>query len=250
MTAPITFSANLGFLWKDRPFLERIAAARAAGFQAVEFHDDAQREDAAAVRDALGGMTVVGLNARMGEDAGAALPGRDEAARADIAEAIETARAVGAGAVHVLSGITDDAGGTDRLVARLTEAADAATDLVMLIEPLCPQAMPGSFLTTVEQAADVLSRVARPNAKIMFDCFHVQRAGGDVLARFRTHVGAIGHVQIAGGLTRQEPDRGELDYRFLLPAFREAGYDGPFGCEYNPAGTVEDGLSWMRELTA
>ncbi len=37
------FSANLGFLWTDRPFLERIAAARAAGFSAVEFHDQAQR---------------------------------------------------------------------------------------------------------------------------------------------------------------------------------------------------------------
>ena len=30
------FSANLGFLWKDRPFLDRIAAARAAGFEQKE----------------------------------------------------------------------------------------------------------------------------------------------------------------------------------------------------------------------
>ncbi|MFZ9162134.1 MAG: hydroxypyruvate isomerase, partial [Burkholderiaceae bacterium] len=29
-------AANLTFLWPERPFLERFAAARAAGFSAVE----------------------------------------------------------------------------------------------------------------------------------------------------------------------------------------------------------------------
>ena len=32
------FSANLGFLWPDRPLLDRIAAAAKAGFKAVELH--------------------------------------------------------------------------------------------------------------------------------------------------------------------------------------------------------------------
>lgn len=243
MTMP--FSANLGFLWKDRPFLARIAAARAAGFALVEFHDEAQRERAQDVREALAGTPVVGLNARMGDTNGnAALAGHEEAARADIAAAIDTARALGAGAVHILSGRTDDAGAADRLVARLQDATAAAPEVTMLIEPLCPQAVPGYFLQTVEQAADILDRVGAPNAKMMFDCFHVQRAGGDVLERFRTHLEMIGHVQIAGGLTRQEPDRGELNYEFLLPAFIDAGYTGAFGCEYHPAGTVEEGLSW------
>jgi hydroxypyruvate isomerase len=29
------FSANLGFLWAELPLLERVAAAKAAGFEAV-----------------------------------------------------------------------------------------------------------------------------------------------------------------------------------------------------------------------
>ena len=37
MTMP-KFSANLGFLWPDRPLLERIDAAAAAGFKAIELH--------------------------------------------------------------------------------------------------------------------------------------------------------------------------------------------------------------------
>jgi hydroxypyruvate isomerase len=244
------FSANLGFLWRDRPFMERIAAARAAGFPLVEFHDDAQGEDIAALQAALDGTPVVCLNTRMGETSGvAAMPGREEQARADIAAATQTARALGAGAVHVVCGKTDDAGAEERLVARLAEAADAAPELTFVIEPICPQAIPGYVLNTPEQAAGIIERAGRDNVKILFDCFHVQRAGGDVLARFRRFVSMIGHVQIAGGFTRAEPDRGELDYRFLLPAFRDAGYEGPFGCEYRPATTVEEGLAWRDAFT-
>ena len=34
----LRFSANLSFLFLDRPFLDRFAAAAANGFKAVEFH--------------------------------------------------------------------------------------------------------------------------------------------------------------------------------------------------------------------
>ena len=36
--AMIRLSANLGFMWPDRPLLERIAAAGRAGFKAIELH--------------------------------------------------------------------------------------------------------------------------------------------------------------------------------------------------------------------
>lgn len=239
------FSANLGFLWSDRPFLDRIAAAKAAGFPLVEFHHDAQDEDVDAVKAALGDTKVVGLNVRRAETSGvAAIPGMEETAKAHIAEAIATARAIGAGAVHILGGTTDDAGAEERYIARLREAAETAPELTFLLEPICPQAIPGYFVSTLEQGASLLERAGVSNAKLMFDCFHVQGAGGDVLGRFRSHLPMIGHVQIAGGHTRNEPDIGELNYAYLLPAFRDAGYDGSFGCEYRPIGTVEEGLGW------
>lgn len=244
------FSANIAFLWTDRPFLERIAAARAAGFSVVEFHDQAQLEGPETVREALGDLKVAGINAKMGETSGvAAMPGHEAQARTEIAEAIAAARTVGAAAVHVVSGLTQDADRHRRLAERLAEAAADAPELTLLVEPLCNAARPGYAVASVEEAAEVIRLSGAPNVKIMFDCFHVQRQSGDVLARFRDHVDHIGHVQIAGGLTRQEPDRGELNYPFLLPAFVEAGYTGPFGCEYTPATTVEAGLGWRDAFT-
>lgn len=239
------FSANLGFLWTELPFLERIEAARRAGFAMVEFHDQAQEAGGAAVAAALGDMKVASLNVRMGETGGlAALPGREAEAKADIAAAIETARIVGATAVHVVAGVTDDPDREARFAERLAEAAALAPELTMLTEPLCPQARPGYAVYSLEQAGAIVRRVGAPNAKILFDCYHVQRAGGDVLARFEAHADLVGHIQIAASPGRDEPDRGELNYSFLLPALVRAGYRGPFGCEYTPATTVEAGLGW------
>ena len=92
------FSANTGFLYKDLPFLDRIRAAAAAGFDAVEFHDEAQGADPAALAAALAetGLPVCGLNVRMGETSGcAAIPGAEAQARADIDAAVRRRRGDG-----------------------------------------------------------------------------------------------------------------------------------------------------------
>ena len=57
------FSANLGFLWNDRPLADAIHAAKAAGFDAVECHWPYD-QDIDAVKAALQatGLSMLGLN--------------------------------------------------------------------------------------------------------------------------------------------------------------------------------------------
>ena len=65
------FSANLGFLWADRPLPDAIRAAKAAGFDAVECHwpyDVPAPDVAAALRET--GLPMLGLNTRRGEGRG------------------------------------------------------------------------------------------------------------------------------------------------------------------------------------
>ena len=104
------FSANLGFLWADRPLPDAIRAAHAAGFDAVECHwpyDTPAADVARALRET--GLPMLGLNTRrgdvaVGENGLAALPGREKQARAAIDEAVAYAAAIGAGHVHVMGG--------------------------------------------------------------------------------------------------------------------------------------------------
>lgn len=248
------FSANTGFLWTDHPLAERIRRAARAGFDAVEFHDEAQHADPAELAEVLAetGLPVLGLNVQMGATAGcAALPGQETAARRGIDAAAEVAARTGARAIHVLAGRTDAPGAAGTYRANLRHAL-AATDRIILIEPICAAAMPGYHLSTIEQAAGVLADIDHPRLKILFDWFHVETGSGDAMARFAAHAPAIGHVQIAAIPTRSEPEpEGHLPYARLIPAMRSAGYGGAFGCEYRPAGaTVEEGLAWMPTLRA
>ena len=248
------FSANTGFLYPGLDFLERIRAAARDGFDALEFHDEGQRTDRAALKDCLAecALPVLGLNVAMGPSAGcAAIPSRADEARRDIDAAVALAEDVDAAAVHVLAGRTDAPGARAAYVAALRHAL-GATGRTILIEPLCTAAMPDYWLRSLDVAADVVEEVGDDRLRILFDCYHVETEHGGTLARFREHVGRVGHVQIASVPERAEPRAGDgagaLDYATLLPAFREAGYGGAFGCEYRPALDGPRRLDWRRAL--
>ena len=249
----MSFSANLGFLWTDRPLPDAIRAAADAGFAAVECHwpyDTPAAQVARALRDT--GLPMLGLNTRRG-DVGAgenglsALPGRAEEARAAIDEAIAYADAVGARAIHVMAGRAEGAEAEAAFVAALRHAC-GATHRTILIEPLNRHDAPGYFLRTSDQAAAIIARVGAPNLKLMFDCYHVGRTEGDLLTRFAALRPVIGHVQFAAVPDRGPPDHGEIDFAHVLPALRAAGWQAPMGAEYKPGVETGATLGWMARL--
>lgn len=251
----IRLSANLGFLWNELSLPDAIRRAKAAGFDAVECHWP-YAEDATAVKAALDetGLPMLGLNTskgREGEFGLSALPGREAEARTAIDEAFRYGARIGAKAVHVMAGVAHGPGAAATFDANLAYACDlaAASGMQVLIEPLNRRDAPGYFHGTVEEAAAIVERVGRPELKIMFDCYHQQIMGGDLLSRFRAHHGAIGHVQFAAVPSRAEPDGGEVAYDRLLPAIADEGYDGWFGAEYKPKASTDAGLGWMAAFT-
>lgn len=255
------FSANTGFLFKDLPFLERIHAAARAGFDAVEFHDEWRHEAPDDLRAALreAGLPLLGLNTCMEEGHGAAIAGQQGAAREDIEQAIEAARALEGRAVHVLAGkVEADEETLETYRANLAHAAEraaaarsaAAPDgLTVLVEPLSRAATPLHPVRTVDRAAKIVEEVGAPNLRIMFDLYHIHQEGDDIAAAFARHAARVGHVQIADPETRSEPrTEGPHAIGPLLRALRAAGYNGPFGCEYRPAIGVENGLAWREAV--
>jgi hydroxypyruvate isomerase len=251
----LRFSANLGFLWRELPLVERVARAAAAGFDAVELHCPYD-VPAGRLRAALAGagLPVVGLNTRPGDAAAgefglAALLGRAAEARAAIDEAMAYATTIGAGYVHVTAGrpAAEHAAAHAAYLAALDYAATtaAAAGITILIEPLNRRDVPGYFLSSTDQAAAVIAELARPNMKILFDCYHVQIGEGDLTRRLERLLPIVGHIQIAGVPERTEPDKGEVAYQRLLKAVEAMGYVGFVGAEYRPRGGVEAGLGWL-----
>ena len=105
------FAANVSILFKEVPFLERFARARAAGLGAVEFWWPAG-EDLGAVRGAVrdAGLEVALINFDAGDmpagDRGLLSdPARDEGFRANVPVALELARDLGCGRLNALVGL-------------------------------------------------------------------------------------------------------------------------------------------------
>ena len=153
----VKFSANLGFLWTDRPLQEAIISAHKAGFQAVECHWPYEF-DVSQIADILAqtGLPMLGLNTRKGDVANgengvAALPGRQEEARTYIDEAIAYAATTNTRNVHVMAGRTDKGSQAQQTFSdnlRYATQQAAKHNITKLIEPLNHRDAPNYHLQT------------------------------------------------------------------------------------------------------
>ena len=246
-------SANLGFLWNDRPLPDAIRAAYTAGFDAVECHWPyaiPATETAKALSET--GLRMLCLNTDRGDVANGelglcALPNRETEARATIDQALAYAQAIDAPNVHVMAGFATGPDAHATFVQNLKYACDkaAAQNTTILIEPLNHYDAPDYFLSNTEQAKTIISEVSAPNLKLMFDCYHVQLMEGDLSNRIKALLPIIGHIQFASVPDRGAPDHGEVNYDHIFNVLAEIGYDAPLGAEYKPVGDTNDTLSWM-----
>lgn len=253
------YSANLGFLFTDLPLPQAIHAAKDAGFDAVECHfpyDVPAADVATALQET--GLAMLGLNTWPGDKAAgdfglAALTGREDEARAAIAQALDYAIATGTKAVHVMAGRTDGGKRAEATFrANLAHACDlaAAHGITILIEPINTRDVQGYHLSRTDHAQQIIAALGKPNLKLMFDCYHMQIMQGDLATHLRALLPVIGHVQIAAVPDRGEPDQGEVDYRWLMAHLGGLGYSGFIGAEYRPRAGTLSGLGWLNRFRA
>ena len=253
------FSANLGFLWSDKPLLERIERAAKSGFQAIELHwpYDTSPEQ---VREACNrlGMTLLAANTPLGnpgESGLAALPGREADFQQVFHQSLDWCLKAGATAIHVMPGVIDEsqrAAATQTMIRNLQWAADLAAPkgVTLLLEAINPRDKPNYFYSTQAQSNAMREAAGRSNIKLMFDVYHVGVAEGDILTKLAHYLPHIGHIQIAAVPTRAEPDEGEVNYPVIIKRIDELGYKGWIGAEYKPRASVEAGLKWLASYQA
>lgn len=248
-------AANITFLFAERPFLERFEAAKAAGFDCVECHwpYDHLVEDIAAVMERsmvrLTGINTPPGNVEAGELGLAAVPGREEEFQRGFDQALSYAKALGVRMIHVMAGnVPEEARGAafDTFVENLKISVEkvGSSGITLLIEPLNTTDRPAYFLTSVEQAVDVLDAVGSERVKLLFDIYHVQLQQGNIVNRLERYWNRIGHIQIAAVPDRGEPDTGEINYSYVMQHLVMKGYRGLVAAEYQPRETTEAGISW------
>lgn len=265
MSHSLRYEVNCSILFTELPLLERPAAAKAAGFDAVEYWwpfpaavpDDREVEAfVTAVRDA--GVQLVGLNFFAGDMPGGdrglvSWTGRESEFRDNIAATIGIGEQLGCRAFNALYGNRiegvepekQDELGAENLVL----AAEAAARIggTVLVEPV--SGSPRYPLLTAADALGVIDRVHQAsgatNVGLLADLYHLAVNGDDVDRVITDHADRVAHVQIADHPGRNEPGTGSLPLDEQLAALEQGGYSGWVGLEYKPSAASADSFEWV-----
>ena len=254
------FAANLSMLFTELPFMERFAAAKAAGFEAVEYlfpyaFDKSELANALKsnnLKQVLHNLPAGNWDA--GDRGMACDPGRVDEFRAGVMQGIEYATVLGCPQLNCLAGKLPAGVSADQaratLVANLAFAAARlkTAGLRLLMEPINYFDIPGFFLNRTDQAAAIQDDVDSDNLFIQYDIYHAQRMEGELGNTLNNNLARIGHIQLADNPGRNEPGTGEINYAWLFRHIDAIGYTGWIGCEYKPKTNTVDGLGWIKAL--
>jgi hydroxypyruvate isomerase len=96
---------------------------------------------------------------------------------------------------------------------------------------------PGYQGDHTDYCMEIITQVASPRMKMLFDIYHVQIMDGDIISRIRQYKDYIGHYHTAGNPGRNElDDKQEINYRAIMKEIARTGYKGYVGQEFIPTG--------------
>jgi hydroxypyruvate isomerase len=263
----LRYEVNCSILFTELALLDRPAAAKAAGFNAVEFWwpfasavpGDAEVDSfVRAIDDA--GVALVGLNFFAGDMPGGdrglvSWPARAAEFRDNIPVVAGIGERLGCRAFNALYGNRIDgvsADEQDELATQnlmLAAQGVAASGGTVLVEPV--SGAPRYPLLTAADVAAVIERVSAgdgpKNLGLLADLYHLAVNGDDVDKAIATYTGVpggIAHVQIADAPGRNEPGTGELPLDRQLADLEAAGFAGWVGLEYKPSDSADSAASF------
>lgn len=264
----VRYTVNASILLTDLPLLERPAAVREAGFDAVELWwpfatSTPERADVDALIGSLtrAGVQLTGLNFNAGNMAGGdrglvSWPGREEEFRANLDVITHIGERTGCRAFNALYGNRQPGAAPqvqdDLAVENLAAAAQAVARVggTVLIEPVSgADAYP---LKTAADAVTVIDRAGAAGAEnlgLLFDVYHLSVNGDDVGAALAAYRDRIAHVQIADAPGRDQPGTGELPIQRWIDEIDAGGYSGWVGLEYKPVSDASqaDPFGWLPQ---
>jgi len=252
-TPKTKFAANVEMWWGGLPFLDRIRAAHALGFPAIEFWPWRGKDIPAIaaltqeLRIAVAQFTGWGFSPGLNEGK------NHERFVAEIEAGCKVARQLRCPMMTVVGG-NDVKGMTQaemhaQIVAGLKLAAPIAEreGIMLILEPMNVRVdHKGHCLYGSEAAVRICRAVASPMVKINWDLYHCHISEGDLCGHLRDGFDQLGYVQLADHPGRHEPGTGEIHYPRVLKELHTLGYRGFVGVECSPSRPEAEAAQALR----
>ncbi len=247
------FAANIEMWWGGKSFLDRIRAAHALGYRAVEFWPWQGKpiDETRALCDEL--EIEVAQFTAWGFSPGLNDPKNHDAFLASIEEGCQVAKKLRCLKMTVVGG-NDQPGMTqaemhDHIIVGLKRAAPIAEkyEVMLILEPMNIRVdHKGHCLYGSPDAVRICREVDSPMVKINWDLYHMQISEGDLCGRLREGFDQVGYLQLADNPGRHEPGTGEIHYNRVLKQAWDLGYRGLVGLECSPSEGEERATARVR----
>ena len=237
----------------DHPDMgDRIRAAKAAGFDAGEFHLWRDK-DLESIAKALA-ETGVKLSAICADPRRSLVdPAQHEELFEAVRESLAASQSIGSPPLIVASGFVREGISDEEhfaaAVTALTQIAAMAEDagVIVLLEPLNSVIdHPGMYLVSTPLGLDLIEAVGSPNLRLLYDVYHSAVMGEDMEQVLSGRMDLVHHVQVADLPGRNEPGTGTLDWSAIIATLKRLGYNGGIGLEYRPTLPPKQSLAQAR----
>lgn len=253
---PFPLSVMLWTVFNGLPFEERLAKVAEAGYTNVELVGEYAKWTAADFANANAARKRLGIHfdATAGLHHGVADPSARDAFLGELREALTPMETLSCPAMIVLSGNVVPGLPHEEQHASSIESLKRAAALVegkqiegqpvrLLLECIHLEENPKYFLTSANEAIDIVRAVNHPQVQFLYDIYHEQMSYGDLIAKLDNHIDVIGLIHIADVPGRHEPGTGEINYGNIYRKLGELKYRHMVAMEFRPLG---DGVAALR----
>jgi len=253
--APFKISVMLWTVLTDLPFEERLEKVAEAGYRAVELvgeyskwtEDDFRRYNKKRAELGITFDTTAGMRHGVGD------PSVREAFLVDLRAQLTTMQKIDCPALIVMSGNVVPGLSPQTQHDSCVEGLKRAAELVegkrvtLLLENIDLEENPRYYMWSVPEAFKIIEEVNHPQVKFLYDFYHAQISGGNLIANLQRHADKVGLIHIADVPGRHEPGTGEINYLNIYKKLAELNYSRYVAMEFRPSGDVVKTLAHARQ---
>ena len=118
----------------------------------------------------------------------------------------------------------------------------------LLLECIHLEENPKYFLTSANEAIEIVRAVNHRQVQFLYDIFHEQMSFGNLIDKLDKHIDVIGLIHVADVPGRHEPGTGEINYGNIFRKLAELKYRHNVAMEFLPVGDPVATLRTARAL--
>jgi len=252
---PFKISIMIWTVFHGLPFEERLEKVAEAGYHAVELVTETAKWTEADFRRYNKKREELGItfDTTCALRYGAGDPSVREGFLADVREQLRVMEKIECPTLNVMSGNVVPGLSPEAQHASCVEGMKRAAELVegkgvtLLLENIDLEENPHYYMWSVPEAFKIIEEVNHPQVKVLYDLYHAQISGGNLIANLQRHIDKVGLLHVADVPGRHQPGTGEIDYLNIYKKLAELNYNRYVAMEFGPIGDPVKILAQARQ---